>query len=61
MSYFHTPPPTLAGQSGPWPSSPLRGKPFEQVQKDTDRDYYMTAEEAKAYGVVDQIIKPQKS
>lgn len=37
------------------------GKPFEQVQKDTDRDYYMTAEEAKAYGVVDQIIKPQKS
>lgn len=37
------------------------GKPFEQVQKDTDRDYYMTAEEAKSYGVVDQIIKPQKS
>ena len=34
------------------------GKSFEQVTKDTDRDYYMTAEEAKKYGVIDGIIKP---
>ncbi|MEK7560986.1 MAG: ATP-dependent Clp protease proteolytic subunit [Patescibacteria group bacterium] len=32
------------------------GKPLAQVEKDTDRDFYMTAEEAKKYGIVDQII-----
>lgn len=32
------------------------GKPFTQVEKDTDRDYYMTAEEAKKYGIIDQVI-----
>ena len=31
------------------------GKPFEQIRIDTDRDYFMTAEEAVAYGMVDQI------
>lgn len=31
------------------------GKPIEQVTKDTDRDYFMTADEAKAYGLVDGI------
>ena len=33
------------------------GKSFDQVQKDADRDYYMTAEEAKEYGLVDQVIE----
>ncbi len=33
------------------------GKPVAQVEKDTDRDYYMTAEEAKKYGILDQIIQ----
>lgn len=33
------------------------GKPVEQVEEDTDRDYYMTAEEAKKYGIIDEIIK----
>jgi ATP-dependent Clp protease protease subunit len=33
------------------------GQPLTKVEKDTDRDYYMTAEEAKAYGIVDQIVK----
>ncbi|MBI1974763.1 MAG: ATP-dependent Clp protease proteolytic subunit, partial [Parcubacteria group bacterium] len=28
-----------------------------KIEKDTDRDFYMSAEEAKAYGVVDEIIK----
>ena len=36
------------------------GKSVEQVEKDSDRDYYMTAEEAKEYGLVDNVIS-QKS
>jgi len=32
------------------------GKTADQVEKDSDRDYYMSAEEAKAYGIVDQVI-----
>src|SRR6058998_4120166 len=33
------------------------GKSEEQVRGDSDRDYYMSAEEAKAYGLVDEVIK----
>lgn len=33
------------------------GKPISQVEKDSDRDYFMSAEEAKNYGLVDEIIK----
>lgn len=32
------------------------GQPLEKVEQDTDRDYYMSAEEAKAYGIVDKVI-----
>lgn len=32
------------------------GQPLERISKDTDRDYYMSAEEAKAYGLVDDIL-----
>lgn len=32
------------------------GKPIEEVERDSDRDYWMTAEEAKAYGMVDEIL-----
>lgn len=32
------------------------GKPVEQIEKDVDRDYIMTAEEAKQYGLIDEII-----
>ncbi len=35
------------------------GQPIEQVEKDTDRDFFMSAEEAKKYGLVDDIIKPR--
>jgi ATP-dependent Clp protease, protease subunit len=35
-------------------------KPIEQIAKDTDRDFYMTAEEAKEYGVVDDILTHQE-
>ena len=33
------------------------GKPLEIVEKDTDRDNYMTAEEAKNYGLIDMVIQ----
>ena len=33
------------------------GKTEKQVEKDSDRDYYMTAEEAKEYGIVDNVIE----
>ena len=36
------------------------GQPLEKVQKDTDRDYYMTAEQAKEYGLVDEIFYKRK-
>lgn len=32
------------------------GQPLERIARDTDRDYYMTADEAQAYGLVDQVI-----
>jgi len=35
------------------------GKPVEQVEKDSDRDYYMTSEEAKKYGIIDDVLKPK--
>jgi ATP-dependent Clp protease protease subunit len=37
------------------------GQPIQRIAKDTDRDFYMTAEEAKAYGVVDDILTAQKT
>jgi ATP-dependent Clp protease protease subunit len=32
------------------------GKPFAEVEKDSDRDYWMTSEEAKAYGMIDEVL-----
>lgn len=38
------------------------GQPLERIERDTDRDFFMSAEEAKAYGIIDQVIsKPIKS
>jgi ATP-dependent Clp protease protease subunit len=34
-------------------------QPLEQISKDSDRDYYMNAEEAKEYGIVDDILRKQ--
>jgi ATP-dependent Clp protease protease subunit len=31
-------------------------KDIEQVKKDTERDYFMSAEEAQAYGIIDRVI-----
>ncbi|GAA0137859.1 ATP-dependent Clp endopeptidase proteolytic subunit ClpP [Paenibacillus sp. YSY-4.3] len=37
------------------------GQPLEKIERDTDRDFFMSAEEAKAYGIIDQVIsKPIK-
>ena len=36
------------------------GKPTEDVEQDCDRDNYMTAEEAKDYGLVDEVVKSRK-
>ncbi|MDD5260522.1 MAG: ATP-dependent Clp protease proteolytic subunit [Methylacidiphilales bacterium] len=36
------------------------GQSFEQVEKDTDRDRFMSAEDAKNYGIVDHVIVPKK-
>lgn len=32
------------------------GQPIEKIQKDTERDFFMSAEEAKQYGIVDEVI-----
>ena len=32
------------------------GQPLDKVEKDTDRDFYLTAEEAKKYGLIDEVI-----
>ncbi len=37
------------------------GQPYEKIDKDSDRDYWMMAEEAKVYGMIDEVlIKPRK-
>lgn len=33
------------------------GQPLGKVEKDTDRDFYLSAEEAKKYGIIDEVIK----
>ncbi|HEY4515099.1 MAG TPA: ATP-dependent Clp protease proteolytic subunit [Candidatus Paceibacterota bacterium] len=37
------------------------GKPITQIEKDSDRDNYMSADEAKKYGIIDEIYVPKKS
>jgi ATP-dependent Clp protease protease subunit len=32
------------------------GQPMDRIAKDTDRDFFMSAEEAMAYGIVDKVI-----
>ncbi len=32
------------------------GQPLEKIQKDTDRDFFMTAEQAREYGIIDEVI-----
>lgn len=37
------------------------GRPVEKIEKDTDRDYFMSADEAKEYGLIDEVIMEQKN
>jgi len=34
----------------------MTGQPFEKIEKDTDRDYFLSAAEAKQYGLIDRVI-----
>ena len=36
------------------------GQPFDKVKRDTERDYYMTAAEAKDYGLIDEVLESSK-
>jgi ATP-dependent Clp protease protease subunit len=36
------------------------GQPLEKISRDTDRDFFMTAQEAKEYGIIDEVIKSRK-
>lgn len=36
------------------------GQPVSKIEKDTDRDFYLTPQEAKEYGLIDHIIKPAR-
>jgi ATP-dependent Clp protease protease subunit len=36
------------------------GQPVERIERDTDRDYFMEAEQAREYGLLDDVIKPRE-
>jgi ATP-dependent Clp protease protease subunit len=36
------------------------GKPLSQIEKDVERDYFLTSEEAREYGLIDEIIAPRR-
>ena len=36
------------------------GQPIERIQRDTERDFFMSPEEAKEYGLIDEIIEPSQ-
>ena len=38
----------------------ISGQPYEKVEHDSDRDYWMTAEEALAYGMIDKVLVRNK-
>ena len=35
------------------------GQPYEVIERTLDRDYFMTSDEAKKYGLVDEVMKPK--
>ena len=36
------------------------GQSFEKIEKDTDRDFYLSATEAKEYGIIDEVIRTKE-
>jgi ATP-dependent Clp protease protease subunit len=39
----------------------MSGQDIEKVKRDVERDYFMSAEEALAYGIIDEIYQPRNS
>ena len=39
----------------------MTGQPLEKIANDVERDYFMSAEDARNYGIIDEIFKPRKS
>lgn len=37
----------------------ITGKEIKQIEKDTDRNFFMSAEESKAYGLIDKVLEPR--
>ena len=37
------------------------GQPLDRIATDTERDYYMSSEQAKAYGIIDQVVAKRGS
>jgi ATP-dependent Clp protease protease subunit len=37
------------------------GQPLDKIEEDTDRDFFMTPEEAQEYGIIDEVIQTKKS
>ena len=40
--------------------SEMTRQPLEKIERDVERDYFMTADEALAYGIIDEIYQPRK-
>jgi len=38
----------------------IRGQPYKRILKDADRNYWMTAEEAREYGMIDEVLVKSK-
>ncbi|MHB1855667.1 MAG: ATP-dependent Clp protease proteolytic subunit, partial [Acidimicrobiales bacterium] len=36
------------------------GQPIEKIQKDTDRDFIMSADDARSYGIIDEVISTRE-
>jgi len=40
--------------------SKMTGQPLSKIEHDSDRDYWLSAEEAKEYGLIDEVVKKAK-
>jgi ATP-dependent Clp protease protease subunit len=36
------------------------GKPVKEIEKDSDKDYWMKSDEAKSYGIIDEVLNKKK-
>ena len=41
--------------------SEMTGQPLEKIERDVERDHFLTAEEARAYGIIDEIYRPRNA